>query len=149
MDVLTQARFWSKVDVRQTTCRCWEWTARRNAWGYGEFKHRGASTYAHRFAVTAAGIDLKPDQVVMHTCDNPACCNPTHLLVGDHAMNVADRVAKGRSAKGSSNGRAKLTEAQVLAVRSDDRPAAQIATELGVSVATISLIRRRRIWAHV
>ncbi len=149
MDVLTQARFWSKVDVQQTTCRCWEWTARRNAWGYGEFKLRGACTYAHRVAAAAAGINLKPDQVVMHTCDNPACCNPTHLVVGDHAMNVADRVAKGRSAKGSSNGRAKLSEEQVLAIRADDRSAAEIGLDHGVSAATISLIRRRRIWAHI
>jgi hypothetical protein len=118
-------------------------------WGYGEFKLRGASTYAHRVAAAAAGINLKPDQVVMHTCDNPACCNPTHLVVGDHAMNVADRVAKGRSAKGSSNGRAKLTESQVQAIRSDDRPAAEVAKQYSVSPATISLIRRRRIWAHV
>jgi hypothetical protein len=149
MDVLVHARFWSKVEVTQNTCRCWEWKARRNNWGYGEFKLNGASTFAHRVAVQLAGVPLKPDEVVMHSCDNPACCNPTHLVVGDHAMNVADRVAKSRSAKGTKNGRSKLTEEQVLAIRADDRPITVVARDYGVCVATISHIWKRRIWRHI
>lgn len=149
MDVLVQARFWSKVAVTQNTCRCWEWQGRRSSYGYGEFKLRGASTQAHRVAVQLAGARLGDESVVMHTCDNPACCNPTHLVVGTHASNVADRVAKGRSAKGSSNGRSKLTEEQVRAIRADDRMLTEVAKDYGVCVATISHIRQRRIWQHV
>jgi len=149
MDVLVHARFWSKVEVTQNTCRCWEWRGRRNEWGYGEFKLNGASTYAHRVAVQMAGVPLQPGEVVMHTCDNPACCNPTHLVVGDHAMNVADRVAKRRSAKGAKNGRSKLTEQQVLAIRADDRTLTEVARDHGVCIATISHIRQRRIWQHI
>ena len=37
--------------------------------------------------------------------------------MGTHADNVADRVAKGRSATGSENGRAKLDEEKVAAIR--------------------------------
>jgi hypothetical protein len=149
MDVLVHARFWSKVEVTQNTCRCWEWRGRRTSDGYGEFKLHGASTYAHRVSVQLAGVPLKPGEVVMHTCDNPACCNPTHLIVGDHALNVADRVAKGRTAKGTSNGRSKLTEEKVLAIRADDRPITVVAKEHGVCVATISHILKRRIWRHI
>lgn len=149
MDVLIQARFWSKVDVQQTTCRCWGWQGGRNNLGYGSFKLRGATTLAHRVAVQLAGVNLRDTDVVMHSCDNPGCCNPTHLVVGTHATNVADRVAKGRSAKGASNGRAKLTEEQVRAIRADDRTLTEVAKDYGVCIATISHIRQRRIWQHV
>jgi len=38
-------------------------------------------------------------EVVMHTCDNPRCINPDHLVAGDRGANNRDRAAKGRSAK--------------------------------------------------
>lgn len=34
--------------------------------------------------------------IVMHTCDNPPCCNPSHLVLGTQAENLADMRAKGR-----------------------------------------------------
>ena len=149
MDFLVHARFWSKVDVRPNLCRCWEWKASRNSLGYGQFKLDGASDLAHRIAVRLSGVPLHSEQVVMHTCDNPACCNPRHLLVADHAQNVADRVAKGRSARGSKNGRAKLTDEQVLLIRADNRPLSQIAADYGVTVRAITHIQMRRTWKHV
>jgi hypothetical protein len=149
MDALIHARFWSKVEVTQNTCRCWEWRATRNSLGYGQFKLNGTATYAHRVAALLAGKQLDEDSVVMHVCDNPACCNPTHLIVGSHGANVADRVAKGRSARGSGNGRAKLNKDQVVAIRADDRPQSVIALEYGVTPKAVALIRSRRTWAHV
>lgn len=38
-------------------------------------------------------------EVVMHSCDNPRCVNPKHLLPGTRGLNNKDRAAKGRSAK--------------------------------------------------
>jgi hypothetical protein len=149
MDVFDQARFWSKVEVWQSKSVCWGWTGCKNSFGYGDFKLDGASTYAHRVAVQLAGVKLGPDDVVMHSCDNPACCNPAHLLVGTHATNVADRVAKRRSAAGTRNGRSKLTEEQVIAIRADERTLTEVAKDYGVCIATISHIRKRKIWQHV
>jgi hypothetical protein len=149
MDVLIHARFWSKVEVTQNTCRCWEWKARRNSFGYGQFKLHGVVTLAHRVAVMLAGTQLDPDSVVMHTCDNPACCNPKHLIVGTHQLNVADRVAKRRSARGSTNGRAKLAAEQVIAIRSDLRAPSVIASEYGVTARAVVFIQTRRTWTHL
>lgn len=41
---------------------------------------------------------------VLHSCDNPPCCNPAHLFLGTNADNTADRHAKGRDARGAAHG---------------------------------------------
>jgi DNA invertase Pin-like site-specific DNA recombinase len=56
---------------------------------------------------------------VLHSCDNPPCCNPHHLRSGTQLENVQDMHAKGRArkAKGLENGRAKLSDKQVAEIR--------------------------------
>ena len=34
---------------------------------------------------------------VLHTCDNPPCCNPAHLFLGTPQMNTDDMISKGRA----------------------------------------------------
>lgn len=48
-----------------------------------------------------AGKDLSGIKgvVVRHTCDNPRCINPSHLISGTLADNNRDRAERGRSAK--------------------------------------------------
>ena len=90
-------RFWSKV---QKTDDCWLWTCGLDRDGYGLFGVDNKQWRAHRFAkLITDGLDSsKP--VVMHTCDNPRCVNPKHLVNGTVAENNADKTAKGRSMLG-------------------------------------------------
>lgn len=88
---------------------------------------------------------------VLHACNNPRCVNPEHLYLGTQQNNMDDREAAGHTAqhKGEDNGRAKLTEAQVRAIRRDTRWPRLVARELGVSVGSVKKVRYGATWKHV
>lgn len=82
---------------------CIEVTTGRNEKGYGvSFLYiggRDVKVYAHRVAFEQAwGIRLQGGQVVRHSCDNPPCVNPLHLIMGTQGDNMRDMVTKGRHA---------------------------------------------------
>jgi hypothetical protein len=92
-------------------------------------------------------------EVVRHTCDNPACVNPNHLLGGTQQQNIDDRQRRDRQAKGSRNGRSKLDADLVRDLRS--RYAAgntsyrQLADDLGMNHKTIAAAIKGVTWSHV
>lgn len=96
---------------------CWSWLDRKNDWGYGIYTENAKTVFAHREMYRRHVGDIPSGLVVLHKCDNPACCNPSHLSVGTHRDNQLDKVSKNRQAKGDKNGSAILSSAQVIAMR--------------------------------
>ena len=87
--------------------------------------------------------EIPEGYLVMHTCDNPNCINPNHLRLGTHRDNMLDRQLKGRTRKGSENGKAKLTEEQVYHIKFvATESAKELATGYNVSPYTIRSIKR-------
>ncbi len=79
---------------------CWPWTGRTNNKGYGQAPMK-VDVLAHRaIAVLFGGLRYGSTDVVMHTCDNPACINPAHLRIGTQAENLQDSSRKGRKSGG-------------------------------------------------
>ena len=76
---------------------CWEWTAARNALGYGTISVKRRSTLAHRVAWELTHGPVPDGLCVCHTCDNPGCVRPDHLWLGTREENNHDRSAKGRT----------------------------------------------------
>lgn len=146
-------RFWQKVD-KSGPDQCWHWNAGLDTRGYGSFRYKGNIQRAHRVAweLTYGPIprgDGHHGTVVRHKCDNRRCCNPSHLLLGRHADNMADLKHRGRRkgiATGEGNGRAKLDVSQVAAIRSDTRGQRAVAAEYGISPAQVQRIRRGLQW---
>jgi hypothetical protein len=100
--------FWPHVQ-RGGPGDCWPWTGHKDADGYGTQYYRVAPgrrrpMRAHRMAYLLHHGEVPGHLLVCHTCDNPPCCNPAHLFVGTNGDNMADRNAKGRTARGAAAG---------------------------------------------
>jgi len=105
--------FFSKIVVQESGCH--EFVGARNEDGYGNFWDEGICKKAHRFAWEAFFGRIPEGKLVLHTCDNPPCCNPDHLYLGTDADNSKDKMDRGRfaSVAGANNPAAFVTEDHV------------------------------------
>lgn len=83
--------FWKKVIIGKPD-ECWSWKGKLNSGGYGAFCGEGAHVFAFK-----TNKKLLPGKHVLHTCDNPMCCNPQHLFSGTQSDNWKDALKKGRT----------------------------------------------------
>ena len=146
---------WSKVDKRGED-ECWNWLSYKNENGYGRVQINDWSYYAHRVIFDLANPNVitwkapkNTDEhgFLLHTCDNPSCCNPKHLWVGTHADNMADKSKKGRCPDFNSDKgpRCKLTMVQALEIRqkhNDGISARELAKTYEISLSSIKTLLR-------
>ncbi len=158
------ARFWAKVDVREPN-DCWPWTGALGSGGYGQaWTGRDAFglCFAHRVSAFVAGIldsprRESPEDEALHSCDNPPCCNPSHLSRGTRIDNVRDAIQKGRfryppRRTGDDSAASRLTATDVHDIRgmlADGETRARIALLFGVASSTVDDIASGRTWGHL
>lgn len=152
--------FWKLVQMGPDDA-CWPWLGSKyektkRHLPYGKAKAFGYGSTAHRVAYLLYYGELPAGKDVCHKCDNPPCCNPDHLFLGDDFTNMQDCKAKGRNripdAKGEDCAAAKLTEVQVKDIRklkAEGWTHAQIAEQFGICFQNSSLITLRKNWKHV
>ena len=116
---------------------CMNWRGTLFANGYG----RIGGQRAHRVAYESAYGAIPDGMLVCHRCDNRACVNPEHLFLGTTDDNMADMVAKGRSARGERHGRAKITQETAAEIRKSTLKCREAAALYGVSKSMVSYIR--------
>lgn len=116
----------------QSPCQTFQGTKLNT--GHGAIWHNGAKECAHRVAWEAKHGPIQIDQetgkpfVILHLCDNPACCNVDHMALGTPRENVQDCIAKGRHEPAATMNKLNLA-VELAAVKPRDA----IADELKIS----------------
>ena len=98
---------------------CWTWPY-STAQGRGVVRICGVLKSVARLVCEAAhGPPPGDEHQALHGCGNGhlGCINPHHLRWGTQVENMADAVLHGTAARGERQGGAKLTEADVIAIR--------------------------------
>ena len=119
---------------------------------YGRLRLPGSrkTIFAHRYSyMLAHNIELRKDQFVCHSCDNPACVNPDHLFLGDKYANMDDRDNKGRQRMGENHGNAILTDNDIRAIRKSSGTLKELGLKFGTHYSNIALIKKGLAWKHV
>lgn len=139
-------RFFSKVSA-PTNVGCMEWMGCIGRGGYGHIRWNRRVTDAHRVALYLATGEW-PTRHVLHSCDNPRCCNPAHLREGTHQENMKDCANRKRNrSPRPGNGRAKLSADDIISIRrrfnSGETNKSALAREFGVTAPRIRQIVTR------
>lgn len=144
-----RGEFWDFVDTSGGPDACWPWLrSLRQRTGYGQVKHPLGVT-AHRVAYVLTNGPAPAGLVVRHTCDNRACCNPRHLILGTRADNSRDMVERGRQAFGNRHPNARLTAELVQELRrrhATGETCSALAREIGIGRTTVGRALRHETW---
>lgn len=149
-------RFWSKVQDRDDPMKCWNFSGCQIK-GYGQFpvKINGKiEKRAHRISWILTNRALIPDgKQILHRCDNPRCCNPSHLFLGTPHDNNLDMRAKnrGRYVNGERHGRCtKLSQSKVEEIRrlhsGQKGQKAKLAKQFGITKTHIARVLDGKVW---
>lgn len=79
---------------------CWEWVG--GGGRYGQFWDGERQTQSHTFSFRIHNGEIPKGKIVMHTCDNTKCVNPSHLVLGSPRENTQDSIKKGRHRHGAN-----------------------------------------------
>lgn len=147
---MDKSRFAGSVDRSGGPDACWPYTG--TVGPYGRFKAQGRALQAHRVAYSIAhGDSLADAAVVRHSCDNPPCCNPAHLLPGTYLDNVIDMDTRQRrgQARGTDFRHAVANDNLVREIRASPLSGREAAKHFGLAYGTVGSIRSGRSWTHV
>jgi hypothetical protein len=133
-------------------CRLWQ--AAKSKAGYGQLRSNGKVVYAHRASYELVHGPLQAGLKVCHTCDNPACIEPSHLFAGTQADNMRDCKDKGRHTvtRGERSGMAKLTEFQAMEIyrrKCAGESNQVLGREFGIHSTVVSRIGSGQAWGHI
>jgi Mor family transcriptional regulator len=131
---------------------CWIWQRGKTPDGYGLTSVKNKTTRVHRLAFTVFYNTDISGLLVCHKCDNPSCCNPSHLFSGTNADNSDDKVKKDRHTKGTQQWKSIFTENDVLEVikmYNDGYSVVHISEKYNCSLDAVRSILHGKTWKHI
>lgn len=111
--------------------------------GYGSLKILGLKIPTHRLSYELFNGPLNPDLMVRHTCDNPTCVRPSHLVQGTAKDNRSDQLDRERFLCKP------VDVVRAIKANVDNMTPSQLADKYGYTTNTILSILREKTWAWV
>lgn len=154
-------RFIEKHSIPEPNTGCWLWEHTLSHKNYASITDprkpirylESDKLVVSRLVCEAMHGNLPPDLVARHTCDNPPCVNPSHLIPGTKKDNTQDSLVRGRYRvmAGEAHGRAKLSDVKVVAILSREFQGTEKdeAAYYGVNTTILSGIRQGKLWKHL
>jgi hypothetical protein len=141
----------SHVNHESNECLAWPYAKAR---GYGIVAFNGRQRVASNLMCELAnGKSPKGKPEAAHTCGKGhlGCVNPRHLYWASHKENHQDKKSHGTLLKGEGHPMCRLTESDVLYIRSQKGAirADDLAEKFSVSRSHIYLIWARKLWRHI
>jgi len=137
---------------------CLEWTAKAvHNMGYGKISSTKdiGPLRTHRLSWVLEFGEIPDNMVVMHSCDNPKCCNIEHLSLGTRLQNMQDMKQKGRhftpfsNIKGEDNNNCTTSEDTVKKIIIAEGTNQEIAEVFGVTKKVVSDIKLKKSWKYL
>lgn len=138
--------FWPKVKKGPG---CWIWRGAKNEHGYGlvalDHKGRRRTYRAHRYSWELVNGDVPAGGQILHRCDVRDCVNPSHLFLGNNAINMGDKARKGRSSVALTHDQVR----EIKAALATGGVGAELARKYGVTPSTIGDIKRGKNYSYL
>ncbi len=142
---------WKRIDKGEDK-DCWNWLGGCVGGGYGQISIGDKMYLTHRLVYELIYGNIIEGLCILHNCNNPKCCNPSHLRMGTIEENNVQRDREGRRVIvfGEKCGTHKLTNIQVRKIRELYSTKNYTQTELGkrfkIDQSNISYIVRKKTW---
>lgn len=133
------------------TDACPTWPYAKTPAGYPRVTFEGRIRLVTHLVLEWTGRGPRPSGMeACHSCNNggAGCWHPGHLRWATHLSNMRDAVAAGLN-QGERHGMAKLTEADVRAIREAQGSHSALARRFGVARRTVADVRNGVSWRHV
>lgn len=156
-----EEEFWKRIP-KGNPDECWPWKNQDS--GYGQLTFNRKNMSAHRVCWEIHFGPIPNRLHVLHRCDNPPCCNPSHLFLGTNLDNIEDKINKNRQAngqnvrknhehlKGELINTAEFSDEQIMEIRRRDsigESPTLIASAFGTSRSYIAQIVSGGCWNHL
>lgn len=122
--------------------------------GYGTMMLDGKVTLVSRLVCEAVHGPAPADKALaLHSCGrgHEGCVTRRHLRWGNDTDNTADKIIHGTHAKGTTHGRARLSESDVLSIRklAKTKSNKEIGEMFGIKKNSVWFIVKRVTWKHI
>jgi hypothetical protein len=144
-------KFLSKIPkeyfTKEYEDKCWLWKGGGHSAGYGRVYWDDKRYFAHQISYIIFNGIIPDGKVIRHTCNNPICINPKHLILGYKYENSIDMVKANRQAHQRLNEEAVKVIKWMLKYKYKKGLGNKLAKLYNVKRNTISNIKNNHSWA--